>query len=102
MTTTLKGLHTIELKLLFAIYFFVTATNGVVDVSSQRTFYICVSNFSREAVGLLKHMVLAQTAEPPTVIHAIYAEPGEEIDYGLSSRITQLIPSLNKRLWAEF
>lgn len=43
--------------------------------SPQRPFYIYVSNFSRKAIRLPKHMLIAETVESPTEIHATYTEP---------------------------
>lgn len=50
------------------------AANGVLDVLLQKHLYIYASNSSHKVVRVHKHMVLAQTAEPPKVINAIHAE----------------------------
>lgn len=45
--------------------------NGVINISPQRHFHIDVNNFSNKTVRFLKHMAIAWTAEPPTVIQSI-------------------------------
>lgn len=75
VTTTSNGLLKLELKQLFANYHLVAAANGKVGVSSQRHFYIWVSTCLPRAEHLPNYIVIAQIAELPMVIHAIYPKP---------------------------
>lgn len=60
---------------LFAKYSLNATAYGILNVSSLRPFYLYVSNFSRKAVRLPKHMAIAKTTELPTVANVIHAEP---------------------------
>lgn len=72
--TSSMGLITIEPKQISANCFLLVAANCIVDVLRRRPFYIYTSNLSRKAVRLTKHMVIAQTAKPPTVICTVFIE----------------------------
>lgn len=45
------------------------------DALSERPFYIYISKFSLKVVRLPKHMVIAETTKPPTVINVTYNKP---------------------------
>lgn len=53
----------------------VDSSRNLTDDLPQRPFYDYVCYFSRKAVRVLKHIVISQYTEPPTVIHANCDEP---------------------------
>lgn len=68
---TSNGLLTIDQRQLSANYHLVAATDGLMDLLPERSFYTYVCNFIREAVRLPKHTVIAHTTKSPTAIHDI-------------------------------
>lgn len=92
VATTTYGLRTIESKQLSANYHLVTATNGVMDVSPPRLFYMNVSNFSLKKVRLLKYTVIAETTEQPTVIHALNTKPWSGSRLAINGKHKKVLP----------
>lgn len=101
VTTTSNSLLLIEPKQVFALHRLIASTNGVMDVLPQRPFSIYVSNLSRRAVRLPKHMLIAQTTEIPRVIHAICSKPREVLDWEPSKSMNKIIKYMKKTLRAD-
>lgn len=64
-TPSTSGIHSIVLRKQERTRQLTFTTHGVIDVLPSQPLHILTSNFSRKAMHLRKHMVVAYVTEPP-------------------------------------
>lgn len=82
VTNTAHGLKIIKHTNLSRSRHYTLAAGGIMNISPNRPFYIIVSNFFDREVRFPKHVKIAQTAEPPSIINAMYTEDREAFPIG--------------------